>query len=252
MVKKKTGDFKKYLNVYEFETTFPGSGETIKFKPITTSQMKKLLIYEDEKDPNKVEDALDDLISSTVITENFDIKKMYLQDRFFLLVELRKKTKGSSYKFQLLCPYCKSQSMNIVDLDKLIVKRKEDDINDIVKISDDIAVRMSFVTREMQSQSIEYVNNMSEGLTDTQKLSEITIATHAIAINSIITEDGEDEDASLEDKIFLINNITQGKYELIRGWFETYDFGTDFTFSIKCSHCNREDIQSIPIDNFFF
>jgi hypothetical protein len=66
-------DFKKYLNVYEFETTLPGSGEVIKYKPITTGQLKKLLIYEDDDDPSIIEEALDDLITSSVISEGFDV-----------------------------------------------------------------------------------------------------------------------------------------------------------------------------------
>ena len=86
-------DFKKYLNVYEFETTLPGSGVTIKFKPITTGQMKKLLVYENETDPSMVEEAMDELINSSVSTEGFDVKDVWLQDRFFLLVEIRRKTK---------------------------------------------------------------------------------------------------------------------------------------------------------------
>ena len=51
-------DFKKYLNVYQFETTLPGTGELIQFKPITTGQIKKLLVYEGSENLNIIENIL--------------------------------------------------------------------------------------------------------------------------------------------------------------------------------------------------
>jgi len=38
-------DLKKYLNVYTFEFELPGTGEKLKYKPITIGQMKQLLSY---------------------------------------------------------------------------------------------------------------------------------------------------------------------------------------------------------------
>ena len=101
--KPSTIDFRNYLNVYEFNTTLPGSGEEVTFRPITTGQLKKLLIYENETDPMVIEGALDDLISSCIVNEDFNINDLYLQDRFFLLVEIRKKSKGENYSFQYNC-----------------------------------------------------------------------------------------------------------------------------------------------------
>ena len=68
-------DFRKYLNVYEFETTLPGTGDTVKFKPMTTGQLKKMLVYENSTNPMTVEKALDELISSSIIgsTSSFGI-----------------------------------------------------------------------------------------------------------------------------------------------------------------------------------
>jgi hypothetical protein len=139
-------DFKKYLNVYEFECELPGSKKKVKFKPLTTGQMKKLLIYEGEEDEVKVEGALDELISSAIITKDFNIEELYLQDRFFLLVELRKKTKGSLYKFQINCPECGSQSIIKIGLDKLPVKKLEKEEEEI-KIDDNISLVLSQIKR---------------------------------------------------------------------------------------------------------
>ena len=47
--------------MYEFDCTLPGTGQEIKFRPITTGQMKKLLVYEDSTSIQQVEEALDKL-----------------------------------------------------------------------------------------------------------------------------------------------------------------------------------------------
>lgn len=108
--------------MYEFESVLPGSGKTIKYKPITTGQIKKLLLYEATDERDTIEEALDGLITECVVTPDFNVGDMYLQDRFFLLVDLRRATKGSKYQFQTNCQKCKSQNMHNVDLGSLSIK----------------------------------------------------------------------------------------------------------------------------------
>src|SRR6056297_3084901 len=122
-------DINKYVNSYEFDYTLPGSNEVLVYKPITTGQLKKLLPYENEKDPIVVEKALDNLISSCIISEGFDINKLYLEDRFALLIELRKKSKGEEYSFIYNCPKCDSRTPITKDLNQLKCTKKSHDNN---------------------------------------------------------------------------------------------------------------------------
>jgi hypothetical protein len=86
-------NFQKHLDVYEKIVDLPSSGEKIKIKPITTNQMKKLLVYENESDPIFGEKILDEILNFSVV--NKDVKELVLQDRYFLFIEIRKLTKGS-------------------------------------------------------------------------------------------------------------------------------------------------------------
>ena len=104
--------FKNYLNVYEFDCVLPGTKQEVKYKPITTNQIKKLLVYENELNPIKIEQAYNELISSCVISEEFDINSIYIKDREFLLINLRKVSKGEQYEFTFTCPECKSGNMS--------------------------------------------------------------------------------------------------------------------------------------------
>jgi hypothetical protein len=117
-------DFKMYLNMYQFDTRLPGSGKELKIKPITTGQLKRMLMYETVSDMGKIENALDVLITECVLDKDFNVNDLYLQDRFFLLAELRKITRGNMYTFTAFCdnPLCNSQYVHTIDLSKLPMK----------------------------------------------------------------------------------------------------------------------------------
>jgi hypothetical protein len=243
-------DFKNYLNAYEFETVLPGSGEEVKFRPITTGQLKKLLVYENENNPMVIEKALDELISSSIISEGFNINNLYLQDRFFLLVELRRKSKGNKYQFEYKCPNCGSQSIQNIDLSELPVKKLEENINNVIEISDKLSIKVSHVTRGKQKEA--YAQIKDNTLSDTQRITEMALFTHAASIDSIIVPEGEIKDASLIERKYLIENISSESYGEMRKWFDENDFGMDFTYTIRCTGCEQTEKIDIPVENFFF
>jgi hypothetical protein len=241
-------DLSKYLNVYKFNAVLPGSGLKINFKPITTYQMKELLSF-DGDDP---EDALDNLISSCVIDEGFDVKKISLQDRFFLMVELRKKSKGSDYQINYICGKCKSQVMTVADLDKLVVKKIDKKLDYKVKLDDNISVEVSLLSREAQLEAIRMVKEMLDYGTAKEKAKYIeeTVMGYILSIKKIITPDGEIE-ASLDNKIMLFREGPQFFYDRLVEWYDKLDFGVDFTIPLKCPHCQDEQKIDIPLANFF-
>ena len=119
-----SSNFRSYINSYVFETDLPGSGMSVSFKPVTTGQIKKLLLYETTDDPMAIETALDEMINECVVTpEGFNVQNLYIQDRFFLLVEIRKATRGANYQFQTMCTSCGSQSQQNINLSNLPVTR---------------------------------------------------------------------------------------------------------------------------------
>jgi len=281
--------FKDYLNTYVFETELPGSGDTISFKPVTTGQIKKLLLYETSNDPMSIEDSLDDLINECVIKPNdFDVRKLYLQDRFYLLVEIRKATRGNLYGFQTECTSCGSQTQQMLKLSELTVttltkkveKKSEEVINkqtkkrslvekkkeyikvptisidgwDIVKLNDNISVRLSLVTRNMQKQAIDMINDKHKGedISEIQKTLELTTVLYGLSIKSIITPEGEEDNLPLEDKIFLLDNIQQSEQEKISEWYDKNEFGIDFSFDVECAQCHYKEKKAVPVENFFY
>lgn len=292
-------NFRNYLNTYVFETDLPGSGLAVSFKPVTTGQIKRLLLYETTNDPLSIEAALDTLIEECVIKpENFKVSGLYIQDRFFLLVEIRKATRGATYMFQTECASCGSQTQQAINLSELPVTKlnvtkkvepkkqpapvptvnkhkklkiveKTEDVEetapektdrpiewDIVKLNDKISVRLTLVTREIQQKAFNMFSEKHKddinSVNDIQKTIDITTSLYALCIKSIITPEGEEADLPLEEKIFLLDNIQQTEHDKISKWFDANDFGIDFSFDVKCSHCGYTERKAVPVENFFY
>lgn len=295
-------NFKNYVNMFEFETELPGNGEKVIFKPVTTGQLKRLLLYETSQDSDSIENALDEMISECVVfPKDFNIKNLYLQDRFFLLVDIRKATRGTSYDFQTTCASCSSQSQQFIDITKLTVKKlnkkpvviepvkekveekkqkskskivevsdepqvetKVDPSKkvldysewDIVKLNENISVRLSIVTRNMQSSAFDFFMKKhkadKEKITDNMKAVELSTLIQAMSIVSIITPEGEETGLPLEDRVFLLDNISQTELEKITKWYDDNDFGIDFSFDIKCPQCGFTEKKAVPVENFFY
>lgn len=240
-------DFKKFLNVYEFECKL-SEGQEVKFKPVTTGQLKKLLGYGNESNPIIVEKALDDLITSSVTSKDFKISELYLQDRFTLLVEIRKATKGSKYEFEYKCPSCKSQLYKVIDLNELPVTAPPSQVNPVVELFEGFSVELDNIRRKDQ---INATKILPKGLNDVQLAAELSLLTYASGIKAVNTPDGREENLSITDKKYILENISMDAYEKVRNWYDTNDFGINFSFKIDCHNCDYNKEINIPLDSFF-
>ena len=184
------------------------------------------------------------------MSEDFDINELYLEDRFFLLVELRKKTKGEVLEFTLTCPKCKSQTLNRVDLEKMPVKPIDPNVEMTVDLGNEIKVYLRRLKRKHQKEIRP--NMIPQHLTPTQKQAEAQILYHACAIEKVETPEGVDENLKLTDKKYLIENIPTGDYDKIRDALEAITFGVDLSYTVGCNQCNFKQEVDVPIENNFF
>jgi predicted Zn-ribbon and HTH transcriptional regulator len=244
--------FYDYVNVYDFVCELPGSKQQIHFKPVNTAQLKRLLTYENEKNLVLQEMALDELISSSIISENFNINDLYLEDRFFLLLELRKKTKGEILEFSLTCPECNSQSINRIDLNNLPIKEIDLGVNKIAELSRGIKVHLKYIKRSDQKEVKSHF--FKKSMSETSQAAELQTYYHALSISKIETPNGIDVDDSLTlvDKKYFMDNIPLNEYEKIKEILEAMSFGVDLSYDTKCNKCEYEHKTTVPLENNFF
>lgn len=250
-------DFRNYLNTYDFPIELVGSKQQISITPLTTGQIKNLLTMEgQEEDLELMTKIFDRIITESVLTDGFDLAELYLQDRFYLLLEIRKKTKGAIHKFEYTCEECGSQTLNTVNLDKLPIDPFPDEIQRIIKINDDISVEMDLLKRRDEFEAVECLKVLKSQtkFTALQEQAEFALLLEAAGIRRIIMPEGEqtEEDLSLFDKKYFLENIPKFLYQKIKDWYSRYDFGVDFRIDIKCDHCGDSKKIEIPYDNFFF
>jgi Zn finger protein HypA/HybF involved in hydrogenase expression len=240
--------YEKWLS-YKYEVVLPGSKKEVSFRPIKTKNMKRFLIVDDNI--GSIDNAIDDVMNDCILSEDVKVEDMYLHDRFFLFVELRKKSKGSIFKFNHSCEKCNSQSLQVLDLNTL--KVKEPDIyEEEIKLNENITIVLSLLTRNDQKQA----TNLAQGLNARNDSFSLTLLdsamiTHAMGIKKIITPEGIDE-PTIQEKIEFINEIKPEEYEKIREWYDNRDFGIEMKHTIKCPHCLTEKEIEVPMDNFFF
>jgi hypothetical protein len=253
MEKKKkkmdTVKLSEYLNAYKFNTVLPGSQKLVNFKPISTFQLKELASSGGEPD-----DALDNLINSCVIDELFDVKEIPLQDRFFLLVELRKKSKGSKYNISFECGECKSQVLQVIDLDEMVTKELDKDLDYTIKLDDNITIGVNLLSRNTLKKASSIVEKLIKDKVykEDDKIMDESIMSYVLSINKIITPAGDIENPDMETSMMLFKSpCPMSFYDRITEWYEKLDFGIDFKFNIECTHCqNKEEIQ-VTLENFF-
>jgi len=238
----------KYLDIYDNEVVLPGTGKNVTITPVTTNKIKKLLLYENENDPIKGEEILDKVILSSVKNDDFNIDDIFIQDKYFLFIELRKITKGRKFKFPYTCPNCGSQSLQSVNLDDLkIYQKKASNDNIINLLNDKLKVTMKHLTRGEQKAAYKELENIEN---INQKKVDMVLATLAQSVEKIETEDGED-DYTLQEKIDFFGNLPDEEYNKLNEWFENNKFGFDLNINVKCKECGNRENTIMELDNFF-
>jgi len=242
----------QFLNQYNTEVDLPSVGQKVTIKPITTGQMKKILSYEGSNDNFAIENILDDVINGCVTTADFKVDSLTLQDRFDLLINIRKITKGNDYTFTIKCPDCKTELINHVNIDELKSVPFPTKMNTKVELSENLSVHLSHVTRGIQKEAVRLVKKQ-KNLNDDQQIAEIGTYIYALAITKFDTPAGEISDASTENKKELLDNLSEKVFNNITKWYTDHDYGITFQYKPKCRFCEWEDEdKSLPLTGFFF
>lgn len=242
-------NLKKYLNVYDFRTTLPGSGKEVNYKGVSTNTIKKMLVYQNEDDPLKEEEILDHILEISVVDKDFKAENQILNDRYYLIVKIREATKGSMYTFQYKCPNCKSESVQNIDLNDLIKdNRKDKKSNNIIKISNEqLKVFLEHPLRSKQKQLYE---NIDKKLSNEEKYVEMGLYTILSYINKIETPEGEDSSSPIELKEFIAE-LPDFELEKFKDWINKNEVVFDTSVKIQCRFCQHTQEMKIPMSNFF-
>jgi len=250
-------DVSKYLNVYQFDYNLPCQNKSVKLRPYNAADLKRMLIYSNEE----VEEALDVLLQSCIVQpedskKNINVEDLWLMDRFYLLLMLRKATKGSIYNFVYKCPSCNSEKIEAIDLKKIKVKSIPKGFDFNVKLDDNITVTLKPPTRKSIKLGKQFVSNLlEENISVIAKAFDESIGAYSYCIEKIITPEGENSPTPEEAYNFL-NIAPDFMYTKIQNWFSDLgNYGIDMKTKVscdyeKCPEFKREREEVVPLDNF--
>ena len=83
------------------------------------------------------------------------------------------------------------------------------------------------------------------------QMADMSTLSFASAIKSVTTPDGNN-DISLDDGIYIVDNMTQGMYDSLTQWVHDNNYGVEFKTELVCPICGNKRELEIPLENFFF
>lgn len=129
----------------EYSTTIPSSGKRIKYQPFSVKEEKILILAAETQETDEITNAVANVLQNCVTSPaDFNVEDLALFDIEYLFLKTRAKSVGEKLSVTVTDPTDETFTVeHEINIDKIgVVKNK--DHSDIVKISDDITVKMNY------------------------------------------------------------------------------------------------------------
>ena len=233
------------IAVPTFSVILPSDKREIVFRPFMVKEEKVLLIAMESKDPEHMQRAMFDVISSCIMTEGFDITKIPSFDVEYLFLQIRAKSAGEkvtlSYRHVDGVNYkgepCDAVTKVEIDLDAIQV---EFDTNHkmTVPLTDKLILKMKYPTLADIKATIS-----------AEKTDEIDMIAKCI---ECVYDDEEIYEPENEEEIkSFIGSLSNKQFIEIMKFFETMP-KLQHTVTYKCAGCGQEDTITLKgLADFF-
>lgn len=234
--------------------------EEISFRPIKTKDQKKLIV-EGQETASELQDffVLIKLLDCCLIKNSIEIERMLVEDFFWLLINLRKKSLGEKIELFGNCLHCGGKKNPLViDLDK---DMKVNYLGKIKKNVIDVSPSLKFVLK------FDTVGDMVNVLTEVEKekkrkedgeLKECRYSNIELSLAAMIESVELDEEIidleTLEDKMKLVSELSSFQLAKFTDFIKANPFGLKINKKYKCRKCkkfNEVDIDGFDILDFF-
>jgi tRNA splicing endonuclease len=221
----------KYVNTYS--NTCKVGNKTFKFKPWTTKNEKEYLIAV-ESEENITDDLLFDILVKPCLEDDNII--LSSNEQKMLMIEIRKKSLGSTFPMRFSCSGCGQVNDIDVELDQVVTFKSE-----------------NFKEVEVQDLIFEFGGIASESLGDRlSSLSsgvEYSFIEFLIHIKSITIEGVKEDTFSFEELQEFIENLPTHIFDEAYVEFQKMKSTLDFGYKTNCMVCQKENIiefENIP------
>ena len=226
----------------KYDMIVPSTGKSITYRPYVVKEEKILLIALESQSDEAMENAVIDIIKQCVETPiNTDTLTTF--DIEFMFINLRSKSVGEGIKVAPPCQHCEEVNEDIkVDLDKVIVKGLEEDVDMQVKITDDISVDVAWPTMK---------NKLTEAEMKTGTDTLINMVARSIGTIYNGEETFSASDSSKKELLEFVESLGSDQFNaLLTKVSEAPQLGYDLEF--KCKACGEDNkLELKGLTDFF-
>ena len=130
------------LNTPKFKMKLPSDGRTVNFRPFLVKEEKLLLLATESGESSELIAAVTDIIKSC--TDIQDVDKLPTFDIEYIFLQIRTKSVGETVEVNVTCPDDGVTQIQMeIDIDAIKVE-KNPDHTDIIKLDDDLSVKMGY------------------------------------------------------------------------------------------------------------
>jgi len=225
----------------KYELIVPSSKTKLRFRPFLVKEQKVLLLAYESQDKRQVVQAIMDTLKACV--EEIDLKALTTFDIDYIFTQIRAKSVGEKVQLSIVCESCSKP--NDVDVNLEEIQIDVDDTEKIVKITEEISVKLKYPDYDTLIRNEKFFNSEST--------SELMMEVMYSCIDSIMTENENIliKDEPKEELINFIESMTSEQFNKIVEFVQSIPtLQHDIHFvCIGCGHENNRTLRGL--DDFF-
>ena len=226
----------------KYKCILPSDGKEITYRPFLVKEEKILLIAQESKDTQTIAEAMVQIINNCTFDE-IDGSNLGQLDFQYLFLQLRIKSVGETSTFNVKCEECGEENSVTVDLRTAEIEYPEETIEDVIKITDTVGVKLRRGSIFDFAGQISVENNIADNITSMIKGT----------IESIYDENDVYPIETVSDAEFLefADSLTHSQLEHISAFLEN-EPQLVCTVKFKCVHCGHDNEIKIKGSQSFF
>lgn len=225
----------------QYELVIPSTKEKMAYRPFLVKEQKVLMMAFESQDKKQILNAVLNTIEACA--PGINKNRLSTFDVDYIFTQIRTKSVGETTTIISACE-CGHENEVIVNLEN--AKLKHSDHNDIIKLTDEISVKMKWPSYK------DIIDNEIITSDNTTK-TEIVYETIKISIESIMTEDEliQIKDESKEEIDRFISSLTTNQFNRINEFILSAP-SLIYEMSFKCEACGKDNNKTLEgLQDFF-
>lgn len=212
------------------------SDKTITFRPFVVKEEKLLMMAMESEEFDTIMNTVKQIINNCVL-DDLDVDELPLFELEHLFLNLRARSVGEIVELSYICRNeeqdrrCGAEMM--VGIDLLKVDLDTPDINPIIKITNDIGIKLKFPTVAVSKIIAESTND------DNDMESAMKVIEHCTEYLFDQQQTYKVDEMQPGEFAGFIENLTQDQFQMIKSFFDNLPT-IKYNTTAKCPKCSKE------------